>query len=67
MANDKFTADFAGKYNCTDYPMDWAIKTENKPAKGEWKAKLLWDVTTPNFSDFKAYQNVSLPTACGLN
>ena len=47
--------------------MDWAVKTENKPAKGEWKAKLLWDVSTPDFSDFRAYQNVSLPTACGLN
>jgi len=57
FANDKFTADFAGKYNDTDYPMDWAVKTENKPAKGEWKAKLLWDVSTPDFSDFKAYQN----------
>lgn len=59
FANDKFTADLSGKYADKDYPMDWAIKTETKPAKSEWKAKLLWDVQTPDMSGAKLYQNVS--------
>ena len=61
FCNDKFTADLSGKYDDKDYPMDWAVKTETKPAKGEWKAKLLWDVQTPDISGAKVYQNVSIP------
>jgi hypothetical protein len=60
FANDKFTADLSGKYADKDYPMDWAIKTESKPAKSEWKAKLLWDVQTPDMSGAKLYQNVEV-------
>jgi len=52
FSNDKFTADFSGKHKDKDYPMDFALKTESKPAKGEWKAKFLYDVSTPDFSDF---------------
>lgn len=60
FCNDKFTADLSGKYDDKDYPMDWAVKTESKPGKSEWKAKLLWDVSTPDFSGARFNQNVEV-------
>ena len=67
FCNDKFTADFSGKYDDKDYPMDFSLKTESKPAKSEWKAKLLWDVQTPDFSGARVFQNVSRPSVYGKN
>lgn len=40
--------------------MDFALKTEVKPAKSEWKAKLLWDVSTPDFSGARFFNNFEL-------
>ena len=60
MCNDKFTCDVSGNPDVSgDYPMNVTVKTECKPAKKEWKAKFLWDVSTPDMSGAKFYQNVS--------
>jgi len=62
FANDKFTADVSTSQDLGDgdYPMDFALKTEVKPAKSEWKAKLLWDVSTPDFSGARFFNNFEL-------
>jgi len=65
FANDKFTADVHGKNDDKDYPMDFTFKSEFKPATksdapNEWKAKLLWDVSTPDFSGARFFQNFEL-------
>ena len=59
FCNDKFTGDISGQNDDKDYPMNFAVKTESKPGKSEWKAKLLWDVATPDFSGARFFQNVS--------
>lgn len=61
MCNDKFTCDVSGNPGvCEDYPMNVTVKTECKPAKKEWKAKFLWDVSTPDMSGAKFYQNFEI-------
>ena len=51
IANDKMAANFSGSpIDCADYPNSVALKTEIKQAKGEWKVKGLFDVSTPDFS-----------------
>lgn len=58
FANDKFTADVTGSpIDCKDYPQTVGLKTESKPNKGEWKVKLLYDITTPDFSGASFWQN----------
>ena len=66
FCNDKMTFDISGDpIDNKDYPSSVALKTESKPAKGEWKAKLLFDIATPDFSGAKIYENVS-PTPTKL-
>jgi len=43
--------------------MKFALKTESKPASNAWKAKLLYDVSTPSFSGVRFYENVEVHTS----
>ena len=60
FCNDKMTFDISGDpIDNSDFPSNVALKTEVKQAKGEWKAKLLFDIASPDFSGAKFYENVS--------
>ena len=42
-----------------DYPSSTALNLECKPAKKEHKVKLLFDISTPDMSGVKLWENVS--------
>ena len=61
FCNDKFTMNVKGNpLDSKDYPSSAELKTECKPAKKEYKLKLLFDISTPDFSGVQFYENVSL-------
>ena len=60
FCNDKFTMNVKGNpLDSKDYPSSAELKTECKPAKKEYKLKLLFDISTPDFSGVQFYENVS--------
>lgn len=59
--NDKFTADLSGTpIDCKDYPQTVGLKSERKPKTNEWKLKLLYDVSTPDFSGVTFFENLEV-------
>ena len=60
FCNDKFTVGAKGDpLGLKDYPSTTGVSYENKPAKGEFKAKLNFDVSTPDMSGVRLWENVS--------
>lgn len=60
FCNDKFTMNVKGNpVDAKDYPSTAELKLECKPAKKEYKGKLLFDISTPDISGIKFYDNVS--------
>ena len=60
FCNDKFTMELKGDaLSSKDYPSTVGLNLETKPQKAEHKAKLNFDVSTPEMSGVKLWENVS--------
>lgn len=61
FCNDKFTLNVKGDpIDSKDYPSSTALNLECKPAKKEYKAKFLFDISTPDFSGIKFFENLEV-------
>jgi hypothetical protein len=61
FCNDKFTMALKGDPLASkDYPSSVALNLETKPQKGDHKAKLDFDVSTPDMSGVKLWENLQL-------
>ena len=60
FCNDKFTMGVKGDpIDCKDYPSKTGASLEVKPQKSEYKAKLNFDISTPDMSGVRLWENVS--------